>query len=169
VSVNFALMDFLTFDRVLAVLGFAIAFWQIEKTRSAAEAAREAAARAVVAIRRLEAATKMHDISSRSRELLRLLRSTSMGPAASAAFELRDTVARYRHDPEAKRLVDEDVWEGAVLDVRSVHERLESLAMTKSSSKDREALLHEVGRLHTLFTEIAAQAGAQGTSDVHSS
>lgn len=162
------LIEFLTFDRVLALIGFVIALWQIVKTRGAAEAAHEAANRAIVALRRLEAATKMHDIASRSRELLRLLRSTAMAPAASAAFELRDTVAKYRHDPEAKRIVEDTVWAKAVLDVRSVHERLESLAMTKSSSSDREALLHEVGRLHTLFTEIAARASAQGTSDANS-
>lgn len=164
---NFSLITFLSFDRVLAIIGFVIALWQIAKTRGAAESARDAAGRAVFALRRFEAATKMHDISSRSRELLRLLRSAAMAPAASAAFELRDTVARYRHDPEAKRIVDEQVWNEVVRDVRLVHERIESLAMTKSSISDREALLHEVGRLHTIFTGIAAQASAQGISDAN--
>lgn len=160
-------MDLLTFDRVLAVVGFVVAIWQIHKTRAAADAARIAASRAVTAIRRLEAATKMQDIASRSRELLRLLRSKGLAPAASAAFELRDTVARYRHHYEAKRLVSDEDWAQAVADVRSVHERLESLGMTtKSSSEDRETLLHEVGRLHTFFTELAAQATIEGTPDV---
>lgn len=161
-------MDLVTFDRIIAAIGFGITLWQIVKTRSAANAARVASADAVIAIRRLEAATKMHDIASRSRELLRLLRSPSMVPAASAAFELRDAVARYRHGSEAKRVVEENVWIKTVADVCNVHERLESLAMTKSSIKDREALLHEVGRLHTLFAGIAAQASTQGTPDAHS-
>jgi len=161
-------MDWLTFDRLLATVGFAIALWQIHKTRSAAEAAKVAAGRAVAAVRRLEAATKMHDIAGRSRELLRLLRSKTLAPAASAAFELRDTVARYRHDSESKRLVADDVWASAVQDVRAVHERLESLGMTtRSSPEDRAALLHEVSRLHTVFAEIAARASAEGTSDAH--
>lgn len=161
-------MELATLDRILAILGFALTLWQLHKTRGAAEAARLAAGRAVVAIRRLEAATKMQDIASRSRELLRLLRSKTLAPAASAAFELRDTVARYRHDPESKRLVDQKVWNTALTDVCSVHERLESLAMIGiSSAEDREALLHEVSRLHTLFTGIAAQAAAEGTSDAH--
>lgn len=161
-------MDWLTFDRVLAVVGFFIAVWQIRKTRSAAEAAKAAATRAVEAIRRLEAATKMHDISSRSRELLRLLRSKAYAHAASAAFELRDTAARYRHDKESKRLVPAEQWSRAILDIQAVHDRLESLAMAgKASAEDREALVHEVSRLHTFFTELAAQASAEGTSDAH--
>lgn len=162
-------MDLLTLDRVLAVAGFVVAIWQIVKTRASAEAARTAAASAIVAIRRLEAATKMHDIASRSRELLRLLRTKTLAPAASAAFELRDTVARYRHDHQARRLVSEDEWLKAVTDVRILHERLESLGMTtKTSTQDREALLHEVGRLHTLFTEIAARASVEGAIDAYS-
>ena len=161
-------MDWLTFDRLLASVGFAIAIWQIHRTRSAAEAAQRAASSAVAALRRLEAATKMHEIAGRSRELLRLLRSKTLAPAASAAFELRDTVARYRHDAESKRLVADDVWAAAVQDVRAVHERLESLGMTaRSSAEDRAALLHEVSRLHTLFAELAARASAEGSSDVH--
>lgn len=162
------LLDVFTFDRVLAVVGFGIAIWQIWKTRSAAEAAKVGTDTALNAIRRLESATKMQDIASRSRELLRLLRSTALSPAASAAFELRDSVARYRHDKQSKQVVDEAVWSKAVEDVRLVHERLESLGMTtRSSPTDREALLHEVGRLHTLFTSISAKAAAEGTSDVH--
>jgi hypothetical protein len=160
--------DILTFDRILAVVGFVIAIWQLRKTRTAAEAAKTSAANAISAIRRLAAATKMHEIASRSRELLRLLRTKTMAPAASAAFELRDSVARYRHDFESRRLISDERWSQAIADVRSVHERLESLAMTgKASTPDREALLHEVSRLHTMFAELAAQASTEGLADAH--
>ena len=152
-------MDISVFDRVFAFTGFALTLWQLYRTKTAAQAARQAADEAVSAIRSLDAVTKMHDISSRSRELLRLLRGKSLVPAASAAFELRDTVARYRQDHQTILSVDRSAWEQAVLDVRSVHERLESLAMVqKTRIEDREALLHEVARLHTLFTSLAAQA-----------
>jgi hypothetical protein len=110
----------------------------------------------------------MHDIASRSRELLRILRAKTLAPAASAAFELRDAVARYRHDNETRRLIPDDKWTEAVANVRLIHERLESLAMTaKASTEDRESLLHEVSRLHTLFAELATQAGAEGLSDAN--
>jgi hypothetical protein len=151
-------MDISLIDRVVAFIGFALTLWQLYRTKTAAQAARKAADEAVSAIRSLEEVTKMHDISSRSRELLRLLRGKSIAPAASAAFELRDTVARYRHDRN-RLVVDRHAWEQAVLDVRGVHERLESLAMLpRTRLQDREALLHEVARLHTFFTSLAAQA-----------
>jgi hypothetical protein len=156
-------MDWFTFDRILALLGFTIALWQLHRTHTAAEAARVASGKAVEAIRRLEAAARLHDIASRSRELSRLLRAKTLGPAAPAAFELRDTVARFRHDEQSKKVVSDEVWTQAVSDVRAVHERLESLAMTsKTSPDDREALIHEVSRLHTLFTELAAKAASDG-------
>ena len=161
-------IQILTFDRLLALSGFALTLWQLYKTRTAANAARDSANRAVTAVNRFEAATKMQDIASRSRELLRLLRSKSLSPAASAAFELRDTVARFRRDDQSKQVVDENSWTKTVSDVRRVHERLESLAiLTKSSVEDREALLHEVGRLHTIFTELAAGAAANGVNGVN--
>lgn len=161
-------MDLITFDRAVSIIGFAITIWQLVKTRASAHAARLAASRAVQAIRRLEAATKMQDIAARSRELLRLLRSKTLSPAASAAFELRDTVARYRHEVATRELVDGETWHAAVADVCAIHERLESLGIAaKSSAEDREALIHEVGRLHTLFTELAAKASVRGASDAY--
>ena len=156
-------MELVSLDRGITIAGFAIAIWQLWKTKRAAEAARDSAGRAVDAVRRFEAATKMYDIASRSRELLRLLRTRSLNPAASAAFELRDAVARYRHDEQSRKVVDSSEWDEAVSDVRAVHERLESLAMTaKAGAQDRELLLHEVSRLHTLFTGLAAKAAHNG-------
>lgn len=152
-------MNMSVIDRVLAFIGFALTLWQLYRTKTAAQAAREAANEAVSAIRSLDAVTKMYDISSRSRELLQLLRGKSLVPAAAAAFELRDSVARYRQDHQTILAVDLQAWEQAVLDVRGVHERLESLAMLpRTRPEDREALLHEVARLHTFFTGLAAQA-----------
>jgi hypothetical protein len=113
----------------------------------------------VSAVRNLEAVTKMQDISSRTRDLLRLLREgVSFKPAAEAAFELRDTVARYR-DPNNQVIVSVQEWGQAVLDVKAVHDKLEGLAMIPRTRKeDREPLVHEVARLHTFFTTLAAQA-----------
>lgn len=145
-------------DRPLAVVGFVITVWQLYKTRDAAAAAKAAAVEAVNVVRNLEAVTKMHDISSRTRDLLRLLRAGSFEPAAAAAFELRDTVARYRDSSQLIVGLDQE-WKQAVLDVRAIHDRLEGLAMIpRTRAQDREPLLLEVARLHTFFTSLAAQA-----------
>lgn len=144
-------------DRIVGVLGFALALWQLYKTRSAAIAAKSAADAAVAAVRNLEAVSKMHDISSRTRDLLRLLREGSFKPAAAAAFELRDTVARYR-DANSQVVMRAQEWDRAVVDVQAVHDKLEGLAMIQRTRKeDREPLILEVARLHTFFTNLAAQ------------
>lgn len=145
-------------DRTVALLAFGLTLWQLYKTRTAATAAKNAADDAVAAISNLEAVTKMHEISSRTRDLLRLLRDGSFKPAAAAAFELRDTVARYR-DPNKQVIAAAPKWEQAVLDVQAVHDRLEVLAIVpRTRAEDREPLLLEVARLHTFFTSLAAQA-----------
>jgi hypothetical protein len=146
-----------TLDRIVALLGFGLTLWQLYKTRSAAVAAKSAADDAVSAVRNLEAVSKMHDISSRTRDLLRLLRNGSFEPAAAAAFELRDTVARYR-DPNGRVITQLPEWGQAVLDVQAIHDKLEGLAMIQRTRKeDREPLILEVARLHTFFTHVAAQ------------
>jgi hypothetical protein len=147
-----------TVDRIVALLGFALTLWQLYKTRNAATAAKIAADTAVSAVRNLEAVSKMHDISSRTRDLLRLLRDGSFKPAAAAAFELRDTVARYRdHNNRLASRTDE--WEQAVSAVEALHNRLEGLAMIpRTRTEDREPLVLEVARLHTFFTALTAQA-----------
>lgn len=153
-------MDLITFDRVVAVLGFAITIGQLIRTHTAAEAARKSAVDAVVAIQRLTVVTNMYDIASRTRDLLRLLRaSKALTPAATAAFELRDSVARYCHNAESKKLISDQEWHQALEDVRAVHERLESLSLiSKASTQDRETLVHEVSRLHAMFAQLATKA-----------
>lgn len=159
--------DILTFDRILAVVGFGIAIWQILKTRAAAEAATQAAHSAVASVQRLSAATKLHDIVGRSREVLRLLRSR--GPAAPAALELREAVSRYRTDPQAEQVVSEAIWTQTIQDVKTLHDRIESIEMLKKASPDdRQELVVEISRLHSHFSELAAKAAAQGLSNADS-
>lgn len=155
-----------TFDRALAILGFGLTLvglgltlWQVHKTQAAAQAAKKAADDAVAVVRGLEAVTKMHDISGRSRELLRLLRNKTLEPATISAFELRDTVARYRKDSHARLAIAPAEWQKAVEDVRVVHEALETITGVKRfTAAERGALIIEVARLHTFFTGLAAQA-----------
>lgn len=145
---------------VVGVAGFGVTIQQIRLAKTAAEAARDAAATAVSSVRRLEAATKMQDIGQRSRELLRLLRGKgNLQGAAQAAFELRDAMAKYRHDTESQLVVHRETWERAVSDARRIHQRLESSSLVnRITTEERENLLHEVATLHTQFTSFATVA-----------
>jgi len=153
---------------VLGLLGLALTLWQLHKTRSAAEAARDAASQAVTSIRKLEAATKMQEICARSRELLRVLHGRSLAPAAHAAFELRDAMARYGHDVHSREVVETETWADAAREAQEVHERLESAALlNRIGAHERALLLHSVARLHTEFTAFAAKATSNGPSNAN--
>jgi hypothetical protein len=147
----------------LGVSGLGIAIWQLHRTRTAAEAARDAAMQTVSSVRRLEAATKMHEVCSRSRELLRVLRSRSLAPAAQAAFELRDAVARYCLDEHSQSVVRSDAWARAATEVQEVHERLETATLAnRMTAEERTTLVPAVARLHTEFSSFAAKATVSG-------
>src|SRR5258706_10319647 len=90
-------MDFIGIAGLMvSVLGFALALWQLERTQRAAEAARVAAIEAVDAARFVRAVATIQDISGRSRDLIHLTRARNLHAAATAAFELRDALARFQ-------------------------------------------------------------------------
>jgi hypothetical protein len=153
---------------LLGVLGLLFTLVQLYKTRSAAEAARDAALLAVTSIRKLEAATKMQEICARSRELLTFLHGRSLASSAHAAFELRDAMARYGHDEQSQAIVKSGVWERAASEAQEIHERLESAALlNRIGADERATLLHSVAKLHTEFTAFAAKALSNGTSNAN--
>ncbi|MET0266836.1 MAG: hypothetical protein ABW202_14610 [Duganella sp.] len=157
-----------TIDRVLAFAGFALTLWQLHRTRTAAHAARDSAMQATVAIRKLSAATKMHDIAGRSRELFRVFWLRNYDAAAYAVFELRDTIARYRHDEQSRSIVSAKAWAKAADDVERVHETIIYLAqIPRANETEWHVLLKEVIRLHILFTSLAAAAAASGAPNAN--
>lgn len=114
-------MDIATMDRLLALTGFALTLWQLHRTRTAAQAARVSSQQAVNAVMRLYAATRMYDIAGRSRELFRVLWLKNFEAAADTAFELRNLIARYRHDEQSRAMVSAEAWALAADDVERVH------------------------------------------------
>lgn len=148
-------------ELVLSVAGFAIALWQIVKTRSAAEAARESAHEAVNAIRHLQAVTTLQDVAGRTRHLLELIRSAKLRVAAAAAFELRDAVARLPNPANLPGASNSINWSDVSLEVDSLHERLESMAViTRWTAEERETLIHRTARLHTKLASGAVQVAS---------
>lgn len=137
-------------ELALSIGGFALAIWQIRKTKAAAEAARDSAAEAVRGVRRIHAVSTMQDIVGRSRNLLNLIKSKNLAAAAAAAFELRDAVSKYQTPVDTISLFEASVWTELTQEVDSLHERLESIAVANRWTADeREALIHRTSRLHT--------------------
>ena len=154
---------------VLGVAGFGVTLWQIHKTKLAAEGAREAATEAVGKIRRIQAATKMHDICQRSRVLIALLRAQgSLHVPAQAALELCEAMAKYRHDDESRSVVIQEIWDRAISDAKGIHHRIElSAQVERITDKDKTALVVEVAALHTQFTSLAAKAAVSENTNAN--
>jgi hypothetical protein len=148
---------------MLSVAGFAVALWQLHRTRRAAEAAMEASRDAVQSLRHIRSVATIQDICGRSRDLLHLARARNLRSAATAAFELRDLVVRFRATEAGKRLSSEPAWKEIIENVESTHERFESAAMTnRIDVLERELLLHTISKLHAQFSSFAAIAADSG-------
>jgi hypothetical protein len=156
-------------ELILSVVGFAIAIWQINKTKHVAEAARDSAAETVCAIRHINAVASIQEICGRTRDLLNLTREKKLRPAANAAFELRDGVARFRYHSQNAKLEQNETWENVIYCVGFVHERLETAAMIRRiSGEEREKLVHEISRLHSIFSALASEASTFRISNANS-
>lgn len=148
----------------VSVAGFAIALWQLNRTLKAAEAAQIASAEAVRSVRIFQSIATIQDICGRSRDLLHLTRSRNLESSAVAAFELRDSVARFKSTEAAKKLDTKAGWNLIINSICVVHERLESASMTKRlDATEREEILHNVARINSHFSSMASMTVESGT------
>ena len=159
-------MDFIGISGlVVSVAGFALSLWQISKARTAAEAARAAAREAVAAVRAIHAVADIQEICGRSRNLLLLTRAGNIEAAATAAFELRELVARFHATDAAHQLASAETWQQAFDSLRSIHDRFENAAVVKILHHDEcKTSLHEISQLHTQFSTFAAAAADKGVN-----
>lgn len=154
---------------VVSIAGFALSLWQIGKTRAAAEAARAAANEAVEAVRLIDSVANIQEICGRSRDLLHLVRASNLNAAATAAFELRDLVARFHATDAARQLGSAEIWQQIFNDLRSIHDKSESAAILKTlAPQECEYLLHEISQLHVQFSSFAATTADSGVNHVDS-
>lgn len=148
---------------IVSVAGFGLALWQLHRTRTAAEAAHDAAREAVRGVRHVHAVATVQEICGRSRDLLHLTRARNLSAAANAAFELRDALARFRAANPGAEPQPAEEWTHAESRVASVHERLESAAIiNRMDAAEREAVIHDIARVHAWLSSLAAQTAVDG-------
>jgi len=159
-------MDFIGISGlVVSIAGFALSLWQIGKARTAAEAARAAAGEAVAAVRAIHAVADIQEICGRSRNLFSLFRAGNVKAAASAAFELRELIARFHATEAAHQLASAETWQQAFNSMCAIHDRLEYAAMVKTlNRRERETSLQKISKLHTQLSTFAAVAAEKGVN-----
>jgi hypothetical protein len=154
---------------IVSIAGFALALWQLHKTRKAAEAANEASKATTRALRYVQSVTTIQDICGRSRDLLHLTRSKNLTSAATAAFELRDLVARFHATESGRLLASNEHWREILDGLGETHDRLESAAMiNRVDALERAALLHTISRVHANLSSFAATAADFGAINANS-
>ncbi len=154
--------------QIVSIAGFGLALWQIVKTRRAAEAALDASNETARSMRHIHSVASIHEICGRSRDLLHLTRARNLTSAATAAFELRDLVARLYATESGRLLAAVNIWEEILRHLELTHERLESAAMiNRLDAKERESLIHTISRLHAQFSSFAASAADSGVNNAN--
>lgn len=154
---------------VVSVAGFGMSLWQLGRTRRAAEAAMDASRIAVQSLRHTRSIASIQDICGRSRDLLHLARARNLVSAATAAFELRDLVIRFRSTESGRSLAQPATWDEILEEIKATHDRFESAAMTnRLDAAERETLLHTISKLHSNFSSLAAIAADTGVNNADS-
>lgn len=154
---------------IVSVGGFGLSLWQLGRTRRAAEAALDASRTAVQSLRHTRSVASIQEVCGRSRDLLHLARARNLVSAATAAFELRDLVIRFRSTESGRALAQPKLWDEIIEDIRATHDRFESAAMTnRLDAAEREVLLHTISKLHSNFSSLAAIAADAGVNNANS-
>ena len=87
-----------------------VAMVQLWRTKKAAVAAASSAADTVRRLSSVVAVSSIEQICSRSRDLIHLIRAKNLTSSATAAFELREALAKFCKSQVALQLLNEDVW-----------------------------------------------------------
>jgi predicted RNA-binding Zn ribbon-like protein len=143
---------------------------QLWRTKKAAEAAAASSADTVRRLSGVVAVSSLEQICSRSRDLMHLIRARNLTSSATAAFELREAIAKFCKSRAAKQLLNEEVWSRFLKMTAQVHDALESAAaIRKIDAGSREQLLQEVANIHSEMSILAAIASDRaGESNAYS-
>jgi hypothetical protein len=151
---------------LLTVIGFFFTLLGVFQSKSAAVAAKASAEEAVQALRMAQSIATLQEICSKSRETIRVLGEHNLQKASDAAFDLRESVAKFQL-PNASN-TEVESWAEVLTRIGSVHERLMSASLSKrQDKKEHEAIMLEMGRLHSTLSAFAARRTLTGGINAH--
>lgn len=144
---------------VVGLPALVIALVQLRRTKKAAEAAAISGSEALRRLGGVVAVASIEQICSRSRDLLHLIRARNLSGSATAAFELRDALAKFSKSHAAMQLEEENVWLDLLENVGEIHDRLEcASAINKFDAGHREEVLQDLARVHSRLSMLSAVA-----------
>lgn len=156
---------------VLGIPALVLGFVQLLRTRKAAEAAADSAKEAVQRVSRVAVVATIEQVCSRSRDLLHLLRERNLSASATAAFELREAIAKLCKSSVASQLLQDTEWSKLLKSVSEIHDALERAAgINKMGADSRDGLLQSISQVHStlsMLTTVAAEnAGGSNANTI---
>lgn len=146
---------------MITLLGLGVAIVQLNRTKKSAKAAAESAKETARRISSTLNVVSLEQISSRSRDLQHLVRAKNLRAAATAAFELREAMARM--NIEQMDGIQNPVQEKKEImgKIVSVYERLEAAAqINKSDAEIRVECLNDIAKIHDWISAMTGEAAA---------
>lgn len=155
---------------VIGLPALIMALVQLRRTKKAAEAAAASANDALQRLSNVVAVASIEQICGRSRDLLHLMRARNLVASATAAFELREALAKFCKSKVAMKLLEAEAWSKLLTSAAEVHDALEGAASIKKiDARIREQLLQTVASLHAELSMLAPVAGEKaGEINVYS-
>jgi len=145
---------------LLGLPALVIALIQLSKTKKAAEAAEVAAKNALQRISNIVSVASIEQLCSRSRDLVHLMRARNLSGSATAAFELREALAKFSKSKAGIQLLNENDQMELLDAVSDVHDALErAAAINKIDASLREDLLLGITKIHSQLSMLAAVSG----------
>jgi len=144
---------------ILTVVGVALSYARIKQAKKSADEAEKAAKKAILRVEQFTGVATLEQLCSRSRDLLQICRSSNLKAAAMAAFELRESVAKFSSSPSGKALVLESKWQSLLKEIARIHDLLESSALINKIDKgQKEKCIHQITQIHATLTMFSGAA-----------
>jgi hypothetical protein len=112
----------------LALIGFAVVFWQTWKARKAADAARLAAQRTADGFHRLKAMTDFSTLGRLAEDIVSYIDGNNFRSAQLRLLDLRNGLARAREFVATSELRSPLEWDDILNTVKGVDDRVSTLA-----------------------------------------
>lgn len=145
---------------VATVVGLTIAYRQITKARTAAEAARKAATATADKLQKAWAMIDFTRLYKLSSDAVMLIRHDNFTAAAMRVGDVRDRVVELRESPQAQNLQAPEEWQELVTKLTSLQEALERHDKHQEPGRKlKERFMRQLSKINDKLNGLAASTG----------
>jgi len=145
---------------IIGLVGLLIAIIQLHRTKKAAKAAEDSAKQTVERISGIVSVASIEQICNRSRQLLHMMRNKDLSGSATAALELRESLAKFSTSKAATQIQKGSTWQPLLSTVSEIHDSIEAAALIRRIDSDfREELIRRIANVHSELSKLTGVVG----------